>query len=110
MGLVSTDLAGTLEIAGPIARCGWIGTDALASGVLLGRYTRCDGTDALDDPSLSRVHALLLHVDNQLVVIDTSSSNGMRVVGEEKSRLILIDGEVEMKIGRATKLRWTWTS
>ncbi len=111
MGLGGNDLAGTLEIAGPNRTLRLrIGADALADGVLLGRYSRCDGTAALDDPSLSRVHAMLLHVDNQLVMIDTSSSNGMRIVGEEKTRLIVIERETEMKIGRATMLRWTWSS
>jgi hypothetical protein len=111
MGLGGNDLAGTLEITGPSRTLRLrIGADALVDGVLLGRYSRCDGTAALDDPSLSRVHAMLLHVDNQLVMIDTSSSNGMRIVGEEKTRLIVIERETEMKIGKATLLRWSWSS
>jgi len=105
------NVAGTLEITGPNRSIRLrVGQDALADGVLLGRYSRCDGTDALDDPSLSRVHAMLLHVDEQLVMIDTSSSNGMRIVGEEKTRLIVLDHDVELKMGRATKLRWSWSS
>ena len=104
-------VAGTLEIEGPNRRIRLrVGQDALADGVLLGRYSRCDGTDALDDPSLSRVHAMLLHVDEQLVMIDTSSSNGMRIVGEEKTRLIVLEHDAELKMGRATKLRWSWSS
>jgi hypothetical protein len=105
------NVAGTLEITGPNRSIRLrVGQDALADGVLLGRYSRCDGTDALDDPSLSRVHAMLLHVDEQLVMIDTSSSNGMRIVGEEKTRLIVLEHDAELKVGRATKLRWSWSS
>ena len=111
LGGAEGGVAGTLEITGPNRHIRLrVGQDALADGVLLGRYSRCDGTDALDDPSLSRVHAMLLHVDDQLVMIDTSSSNGMRIVGEEKTRVIVLDRDVEMKMGRATKLRWSWSS
>jgi hypothetical protein len=65
------DIAGTLELHGK-SRSGVItvGADALRDGVLLGRYARCDGAALLDDPKLSRVHALLLHVDDALLAID----------------------------------------
>ena len=103
--------AGTLEITGPTRTIRLrIGQEALGDGVLLGRYMRCDGTEALDDPSLSRVHAMLLHIDDQLIMIDTSSSNGMRVVGEEKSRLIVLEKAAELKMGKHTLLRWSWAS
>lgn len=109
--LGSEDVAGVLELDGPNRKVQIaIGHDALTDGVLLGRYSRCDGTEALDDPSLSRVHALLLHVDDQLLVIDTSSSNGMRIVGEEKTRLIVLERGSELKMGRETRMRWRWAS
>lgn len=108
---LGTGHAGTLEITGPNRTIRMrIGADALTDGVLLGRYSRCDGTEALDDPSLSRVHGLMLHIDDQLIVIDTASSNGMRVHGAETSRLIVLDRDADLQFGKRTLLRWRWSS
>ena len=46
---------------------------AIRDGILLGRYARCDGAGLLDDPSMSRVHALLLCIDDTVLVVDTAS-------------------------------------
>jgi len=71
------DHAGTLELIGNHHRGALtLGQEALKDGVLIGRYARCDGAGLLDDPSLSRVHVLLLHVDDALLAIDTASRNG----------------------------------
>ncbi|HEY0252202.1 MAG TPA: FHA domain-containing protein, partial [Kofleriaceae bacterium] len=53
-----------------------LGHSALKDGILLGRYARCDASQIIDDPSLSRVHCLLLDVEDQMLVIDTASRNG----------------------------------
>ena len=111
MGVVGNerDLAGRLEIQGPTRRVVLdVGHDALRDGVLLGRYGRCDASEALEDPSLSRVHALLVCEHDRLLVIDTSSYNGTRIVGEHRSRVIEIDREMELQLGKATRLRWNW--
>lgn len=109
--LGSAGCAGTLEIAGPNRTIRLrVGSDALHDGVLLGRYSRCDGTEALDDPSLSRVHGLFLHIDDQLIVVDTASSNGMRLQHEEKARLIVLDRDADLQFGKRTLLRWRWSS
>ncbi|MEN0062538.1 MAG: FHA domain-containing protein [Myxococcota bacterium] len=56
-----------------------IGSGALQAGVLLGRYQRCDNADLplLADHRISRVHLLLLSIDDTLYGIDTASTNGV---------------------------------
>lgn len=55
-----------------------VGPAAVARGILLGRYDRCDaaGISVLRDDSLSRVHALIVEVGGELRLIDTASTNG----------------------------------
>lgn len=110
IGLVrDLDLAGTLELVGPHRRLTLsIGADALRDGVLIGRYARCDASEATEDASLSRVHALLVQSDDRLLVIDTASYNGTRLLGEERSRVIEIDRNVELLLGKGTHLHWRW--
>jgi hypothetical protein len=111
VGLVGDqcDLAGRLEIAGPHRHVVLdVGADALRDGVLLGRYGRCDASEALDAPSLSRVHALLVHEHERLLMIDTASYNGTRIIGEHRSRVIEIDSRLELQLGKHTRLRWHW--
>jgi len=103
------DLAGRLEIEGPNRRVILdVGHDALRDGVLLGRYGRCDASEALDDPSLSRVHALLVCENDKLLVIDTASYNGTRIIGEHRARVIELDRDVDLQIGKHTRMRWHW--
>ena len=103
------DLAGRLEVHGPNRRVILdVGHDALRDGVLLGRYGRCDASEALDDPSLSRVHALLVCEQDKLLLIDTASYNGTRIVGEHRSRVIELDRDLDLQIGKHTRMRWQW--
>jgi hypothetical protein len=107
------DLAGTLELIGPSFReTIRIGHRALTDGVLLGRYARCDGAGGLaDDATLSRVHALLLQVDDVLLVIDTASSNGTWEHGERpRARVFNLDGNTELLLGKTTRARWRWAA
>ncbi|MEM6926206.1 MAG: FHA domain-containing protein, partial [Myxococcota bacterium] len=62
-----------------------IGARALAAGVLLGRYQRCDNADlpVLSDHRISRVHLLLVSIGGTTYGIDTASTNG---VWHERSR------------------------
>jgi hypothetical protein len=94
------DLAGTLELIGPSFReTIRIGHNALSEGVLLGRYARCDGAGGLaDDATLSRVHALLIQVDDVLLMIDTASSNGTWEQGNKPRARVL------------TRARWRWAA
>lgn len=55
-----------------------IGPHAAGEGILLGRYERCDASDAtvLTDPNISRVHLLLLMVGKSVYAADVASTNG----------------------------------
>jgi len=104
------DAAGTLELIGKQHRGTLsLGHDALHDGVLIGRYARCDGAGLLDDQSLSRVHALLLHVDDALLAIDTASRNGTRLYGQSDARVISLGGDTELGLGSRTRARWRWS-
>ena len=55
-----------------------MGAGATRQGVLLGRYERCDtaGLPVLANPSLSRVHLLVIEMGGALYAVDTASKNG----------------------------------
>ncbi len=106
------DRVGTLALHGPGRTLTLdVGAHALADGILLGRYARCDGTLA-DDASVSRVHALLIQLDDTLCVIDTASTNGTALPGLPADRLVelLPDRPTDVLLGTATTLRWRWRS
>ena len=111
MRLVEGGVAGTLEVIGDTKRGRLaIGDRALRDGVLLGRYARCDGTELLEDTSLSRVHMLLIHIDDALLAIDTASRNGSHLPGHANARVIAIDGDTEIHLGKHTRIRWRWAA
>jgi hypothetical protein len=102
---------GTLEVRG--AHTGGfidVGQQELLDGVLLGRYPRCNGAGFSDDSSLSRVHALLIQIDDSLLVVDTASRNGTRRTGHSDARIVELRGETELELGTSTRVRWRWTS
>lgn len=107
MRLAQGDGVGTLEIFTPHRQLAiQIGADALKDGVLLGRYGRCDLTEAAgEDHSLSRVHALLVQFEDRLLLVDTASSNGTFERGE-RVRVVVIDKDTELRLGKKTFLRW----
>ena len=80
--------------------------------MLLGRYARCDGAGGLaDDASLSRVHALLIQIDDSLLLIDTASSNGTWENGEKpRARVFVLDRNTELLLGKTTRARWRWAA
>ncbi len=105
------DIAGELILEGPISRrTVRIGDRALCHGVLVGRYARCDLARTDEDNSLSRVHALLLHLDDELLLIDTASTNGTRPAGGTDARVIAVSEGAVIELGHATSLRWRWRS
>ena len=105
------DVVGDLTLEGPVSRrTVSIGDRALRNGVLLGRYARCDMARGDEDESLSRVHGLLLHVDDQLLLIDTASTNGTRLSGGGDARVIAVSEAAVIELGHATTLRWRWRS
>ena len=68
----------TLKSAAGVARL-QVGPQALRTGILLGRYERCDSGDlfVLDHPDISRVHLLVIEVEGRLYAVDVSSTNGV---------------------------------
>lgn len=107
MRLAAGDSVGRLEIFTPQRQLAiQIGADALKDGVLLGRYGRCDLTEAAgEDHSLSRVHALLIKLEDRLLLVDTASSNGTFERGE-RVRVVVIDQDTELRLGKKTYMRW----
>ena len=102
---------GTLELIGKHHRGTLtLGHSALRDGVLVGRYARCDAAGIIDDPSLSRVHALLIDVEDAFLVIDTASRNGTRLYGQDDARVIAIAGDTELGLGSRTRARWRFTA
>lgn len=85
----------TLRSGGQVTRRE-VGARALERGVLIGRYSRCDFGAVEDErPSeLSRVHVLLVKSGEDVLAIDTASTNGTTL--REKMRKIarLHDGDV----------------
>ena len=88
-----------------------IGPRAARGGILLGRYSRCDvdGSQLLIDESISRVHLLLLSVNEQLYAIDTASTHGTWIRAEDREiRIIPLEIGQELSLGEdLVQLRWT---
>lgn len=56
-----------------------VGRGSARSGLLVGRYERCDtrGASVLAHHGISRVHALVIEIDGVMYAIDTGSTNGI---------------------------------
>jgi hypothetical protein len=108
MQLAESSVAGLLEWIGMRRHRGSItvGEVALRDGILLGRYVRCDSSGMVDDPSLSRVHLLLLEIDGTLLAIDTASAHGIRLAHAPAERVIAIPDRAELWLGGSTRLAW----
>ena len=103
--------AGRLVVTGPEGHgVLTVGERALREGVLLGRYARCDGAVLGLAESASRVHALLLLADERLLVIDTASTFGTRVVGGQDARVLELIGATALELGPDTQVAWCWLS
>jgi hypothetical protein len=81
-----------------------LGPQAARRGVLLGRYERCDttGLPVLVDPALSRVHLLVVEMDEALYAIDTASRNGSWCNGQPVRATRLQPGLRFSLAGKAT--------
>ena len=75
----------------------------LSRGVLLGRYKRCQF--ALDDENISRVHLLLVRIGGEVWALDTASTNGLTLDGEEVHAVRLRDGDV-LTLTSGVELQW----
>ncbi len=85
-----------------------VGPAAASRGILLGRYSRCDGSEVLAHDSISRAHLLVKRVGDRVVAIDTASTAGTYVDGREHAvRVVALDrGEVAVIGGDRAFVRW----
>jgi len=88
-----------------------IGVDdvALRTGVLFGRYPRCDINcdNAPMSEMISRVHALFLLVDDGVRVFDTGSTNGIGYEGRSADGLALSrDQDTRLTLGSDAAITW----
>lgn len=83
-----------------------VGRRALERGVLIGRYSRCHLRQCVQaSNALSRVHLLVIADGGEILAIDTASSNGTRVRGQEIRERRLGD-DVTLDLAGELKLRW----
>lgn len=75
----------------------------LHRGVLIGRSDRCDVLVPEDE--ISRVHAVLLRVDDETWLFDAGSTNGLWRGDDEVKRVRLADGD-EVGLGPRATLTW----
>lgn len=83
-----------------------IGSDALSRGVLLGRYERCQ-LSLGNDSMISRVHLLLVAEGDEVLAVDTGSTNGTEYQGRQIRIHRLEDGD---SLELAGELTTTWRS
>ena len=88
-----------------------VGPRALDRGILLGRYGRCEGAELLGHESISRTHLLLYSQGGERLAIDTASTCGIAVAGEdgalERVRLAKLDGPKTIYLGEGSAtVKW----
>ena len=79
-----------------------IGERAAEGGILLGRYERCDthGATVVAHHGISRVHVLVLKIDNDVYAIDTGSTNGTTRTGSDAEiRIVRLEDGLELVLG-----------
>ncbi len=64
---------------------------------VIGRDAKCD--IAIDDLSLSRIHAEIVREENGFILYDKHSSNGSRINGDRVMRQVLLPGD-QIEIGK----------
>lgn len=79
---------------------------ALDRGVLIGRYERCQLDLGTDLPGLSRVHLLLVKDGDQVLAIDTASTNGTHHDGHAVRALALPD-RAQLTLDSSVVVTWT---
>ncbi|OIP29393.1 MAG: hypothetical protein AUK47_27590 [Deltaproteobacteria bacterium CG2_30_63_29] len=99
---------GTLDIPGLMLSLE-LGVDALAGGLLIGRYERCElrtiaSGDGLD--SLSRVHLCVLLDETGLWAIDTASTNGC-FVGRQPFKSLKLESHAVIELAQKLGVYWT---
>jgi hypothetical protein len=91
--------------AGDLTSTHAVWSDQLERGILVGRDDRCSH-GGVDEGNLSRVHLVLLSVDDEVWAIDTASTNGTRAIDGPPFRQLRIDGETHLVLADALAVRW----
>jgi hypothetical protein len=91
--------------AGDLTSTHAVWSDQLERGILVGRDDRCSH-GGLDEGNLSRVHLVLLSVDDEVWAIDTASTNGSRALSGPPFRQLLLSGDTQIVLADALALRW----
>ena len=91
--------------AGDLTSTHAVWSDQLERGILVGRDDRCSH-GGVEEGNLSRVHLVLLSVDDEVWAIDTASTNGTRAHGGSPFRQLLLTGETHLVLADALALRW----
>jgi hypothetical protein len=91
--------------AGDLTSTHAVWSDQLERGILVGRDDRCSH-GGLEEGNLSRVHLVLLSVDDEVWAIDTASTNGTRLANAPPFRQHRLSGEAQLVLADALALRW----
>jgi hypothetical protein len=78
--------------------------EQLARGVLLGRYERC-GIAVESLTTLSRVHLMLIQLGEEVLAIDTASTNGTWRAGRRIGTVTLGDLDA-LELGKSLQVQW----
>jgi len=104
------EIWGTLRLrAGGRSEALTVGQSAARTGVLIGRYERCDthGATVLAHHGISRVHVLVVEIEGALYAIDTGSTNGVYQASAEVRVARLAPG-TELVLGDdLARLEWS---
>jgi hypothetical protein len=103
--LATITIQSTSPQAGDLTSTHAVWSDQLERGILVGRDDRCSH-GGLEEGNLSRVHLVLLSVDDEVWAIDTASTNGTRALGGQPFRQLLLTGETQLVLADALSLRW----
>lgn len=104
--LATITIQSSSQQAGDLTSTHAVWSDQLERGILVGRDDRCSH-GGLDEGNLSRVHLVLLSVDDEVWAIDTASTNGTRAVDGGPFRQLLLSGETQLVLADALSLRWS---
>ena len=104
--LATITLTSSSPQAGDLTSTHAVWSDQLERGILVGRDDRCSH-GGVDEGNLSRVHLVLLSVDDEVWAIDTASTNGTRVQDGPQFRQVLLSGDTQLVLADALALRWS---
>ena len=104
--LATITLTSSSPQAGDLTSTHAVWSDQLERGILVGRDDRCSH-GGVDEGNLSRVHLVLLSVDDEVWAIDTASTNGTRVQDGPQFRQLLLSGDTHLVLADALALRWS---